>query len=1136
MSDEQDAWLNSALGLDISRALPREEDVAAPVGSGRFRELPPDAPGELPPAGFRELPPDTRGQGAAGPAHPDPVHREREEPTPPAAPKPPSSSSNMPVLREGMTGPAVKDMQLLLNQKGASISADGKFGPATTKAVKEFQSKSGLKADGVVGPKTWDALSAGGAEPPAPVPPGPVPPAPVPPAPLPPGPVPPAPVPPAPVPPAPVPPAPVPPGPIPPPSPPDTKPRKVTFTVTSEANNNAVAGVTVTVEGQSEKTGNTGLATFSLAPGKYPFAAAAEGFDLFAGSLEVTADDKTEHHVELKGGGQAPPPSPTGNQLRFKVLDLEANKGIRGATILIESSSGNTAPFATKSAATDAGGNAAFDLPPNSGALTVNIRATAERFEDFRGVFRLPGDGFDQDVHLRSRGSLSEIKFSVFDHQLEELGGAKIKINGKSHTTDDRGQVNVGVAPGPQTYRVTKDGFQPFEGRVDVPAEKDVPEKVRMVALAVCEVRVKVTDKADAKKVIKQAEVLVDGLRPHATGGKTDDQGELVCKVPPGKHDFVVTAKDQGYGEARGTFETTSDEDTDLPIAMSKGGGAAKFGGVFIRVIDGTTRKPIDGAEFAIGGISDSSLAGGIIDIIGLEVGKQKFVLTKTGFAKVTGTINVREVPDADAKGPPPQRQDIEMTPDVLADTIVRVTDGETRQALEGASVEFGSFGSKSTDSNGKVVFAQVPSGTHRCGVTAKEYEQTSIEVTLTAETRSSSPVEVRLLKGSPQNPGAGKIDHAKLKGPFDLSKLREDLTKTAKDVQVAIEAETAMQGTASRAGIDLDKPEEAAKAMKVELSEDDKDKLTTALFALRNTRGDMVTTAHLMQGVGDQIRLKSEALKAQFFKPIDADFWNGLDREVAGAGEEILAILDVGETALKIAEKMAHGPVMAIVEGVAGSENFKHLINHEKDKSELLKGRIAELGASFNILVGKLGQAAVKELLLLKAQLEKLKADHATKQKDYADEHRHYAKLVARISSKPGNVIPPGFAKTHTAVLNAAFLSKTARGVLPTQSKGSFDPSGAGLPKDKAKFYLIYWNQFNPTGELIFDGPDTGLPGSVRGSVVVYQKGGDQFAFREKRQTIQKIAQQLDPVKQLFESGKKLDELEEKWTRALSE
>jgi hypothetical protein len=86
-----------------------------------------------------------------------------------------------------------------------------------------------------------------------------------------------------------------------PPVPPDT--RKAIFTVTNEVSNNAISNATVSVAGQSEKTGNTGQATFSLPPGKHSFTVEADGFDPFKGDLEVTTNEETLHHVELKGGG-----------------------------------------------------------------------------------------------------------------------------------------------------------------------------------------------------------------------------------------------------------------------------------------------------------------------------------------------------------------------------------------------------------------------------------------------------------------------------------------------------------------------------------------------------------------------------------------------------------------------------------------------------------------------------------------------------------------------------------------------------------------------------------------------------------------------------------------------------------------
>ena len=62
------------------------------------------------------------------------------------------------VLRQGSTGGAVKIAQAGLNGKGYALVADGVFGAATDRAVRKFQSDQRLGADGIIGPRTWDAL------------------------------------------------------------------------------------------------------------------------------------------------------------------------------------------------------------------------------------------------------------------------------------------------------------------------------------------------------------------------------------------------------------------------------------------------------------------------------------------------------------------------------------------------------------------------------------------------------------------------------------------------------------------------------------------------------------------------------------------------------------------------------------------------------------------------------------------------------------------------------------------------------------------------------------------------------------------------------------------------------------------
>jgi peptidoglycan hydrolase-like protein with peptidoglycan-binding domain len=60
--------------------------------------------------------------------------------------------------QQGSSGPPVQALQYLLRAHGATIDADGVFGPATDAAVRSFQGSNGLAADGVVGTNTWPRL------------------------------------------------------------------------------------------------------------------------------------------------------------------------------------------------------------------------------------------------------------------------------------------------------------------------------------------------------------------------------------------------------------------------------------------------------------------------------------------------------------------------------------------------------------------------------------------------------------------------------------------------------------------------------------------------------------------------------------------------------------------------------------------------------------------------------------------------------------------------------------------------------------------------------------------------------------------------------------------------------------------
>ncbi len=53
----------------------------------------------------------------------------------------------------------MKKLQQTLNSNGYTLDVDGKFGSKTQAAVKDYQKKKGLAVDGIVGTKTWGALT-----------------------------------------------------------------------------------------------------------------------------------------------------------------------------------------------------------------------------------------------------------------------------------------------------------------------------------------------------------------------------------------------------------------------------------------------------------------------------------------------------------------------------------------------------------------------------------------------------------------------------------------------------------------------------------------------------------------------------------------------------------------------------------------------------------------------------------------------------------------------------------------------------------------------------------------------------------------------------------------------------------------
>ncbi|GIF17175.1 peptidoglycan-binding protein [Actinoplanes teichomyceticus] len=103
--------------------------------------------------------PETGGTPSAGPA---PSSAAPSSPATPSAPTAPPSTAPVRKLRIGAKGADVLALQHRLTELGYwNGTADGRFGATTQQAVYALQKAAGLRRDGVVGPRTRQALDRG---------------------------------------------------------------------------------------------------------------------------------------------------------------------------------------------------------------------------------------------------------------------------------------------------------------------------------------------------------------------------------------------------------------------------------------------------------------------------------------------------------------------------------------------------------------------------------------------------------------------------------------------------------------------------------------------------------------------------------------------------------------------------------------------------------------------------------------------------------------------------------------------------------------------------------------------------------------------------------------------------------------
>ena len=319
-----------------------------------------------------------------------------------------------------------------------------------------------------------------------------------------------------------------------------------------------VAGVTVTVEGQSAETDENGDAHFKgLTPGTVHYAVTdlPDGYEgTPSGDAELPAD--TDHSITLQVTKKPAQPAVEAvkRDLTIKILDQD-QKIVAGVTVTV----------GDQSAVTDENGDAHFKgLTP--GKIHYAVTQLPEGYEGTpSGDAELPSDT-DHSITLQvsrkdqassssssssSQAEKRDLTVKVLDNAGKEVPGVSVKIGDQVQVTNEYGQaVFKGLTPGTFHYEIVNlpenyTGAQAGDAELPTDTDHSITLTVQRQQ-AVANVTVKVMD--DNNQSVPGVTVYLGELE-----GQTDDQGNIHFEaLEAGKYTYGIKEVPEAYQAATG--------------------------------------------------------------------------------------------------------------------------------------------------------------------------------------------------------------------------------------------------------------------------------------------------------------------------------------------------------------------------------------------------------------------------------------------------------------------------------------------------------------------------------------------------------------------------------------------------------
>lgn len=519
--------------------------------------------------------------------------------------------------------------------------------------------------------------------------------------------------------------------------------RVVTFYVRDSETKDLMQGVKVTFGGRIQYTSSSGIATFEVFPGIYPYVVEYEDYYTIRRNAEII--DSTNIEVELEkipyynvtfrirngvdpvqgasilvtGTGIDPQTGVSNAQglatgfvlaagtYHYKVvkegfitkeddftiynnaiIDVQFNPVPKyDATFIVRS---NGLPVAKANVTfngmtlqTDANGTVVFSEIDG----TYNWQVTKTEFYTQQGQITINGQPVIKEIDLIQIGYT--IDFTVVDINDQPLADALITIGTESINTDEQGKAQFVRISGSYNWTVNKDGYYLQQGVVIVNSFN----KTVNVVLKLITYNIVFTVRIDGQPVVNQPVVVGSGSNEETLN--TDGRGNVTFTKIPGAYPWSVTRT--GYDIQTGTAVLTN-QSIAIVVDLAKTRGT-----LTVTVVDNATSAAINNAAVTINGETKYSNINGIAGNWSLILGTWPWTASHTDYKPNSGNLNIVQGQN---------NYTIRLTEKDAVLYNVTFIAKEGQSTLEGASITIDGETTVATDANGRVV-VQLAAGTY---------------------------------------------------------------------------------------------------------------------------------------------------------------------------------------------------------------------------------------------------------------------------------------------------------------------------------------------------------------------------------------------------------------------------------------